>query len=301
METLEQSQRRLDAFDELGGIVRTMKALAGASIRQYERAVESLAVYSRTVELGLYVALQEGTLSGTSAPPETGPVAAVVFGSDHGLCGRFNEDLAEHAQRRLVALGLPSPPRVLAVGSRVGALLESAGVAVEETMLTPSAAGRITATVREIVLRVDAWHSATENLRLYLLHNRPLSGHRYDPTASQLLPVDLPRLRRLDGERWPSKRLPTFSMDREQLLSALLGQYFFVSIFRACAESLAAENASRLAAMLAAERNLTEQRDRLLSEFRRRRQEAITAELLDVVTGYEALRTRDLPRDEAQP
>jgi F-type H+-transporting ATPase subunit gamma len=80
-------------------------------------------------------------------------------------------------------------------------------------------------------------------------------------------------------------------MDRQRLLAALR-QYLFVSISRACAESLAAENASRLAAMQAAERSMEERHEELLAEFRRRRQDAITAELQDVVSGYEALRSR---------
>ena len=102
METLEQLRRQLDTADDLGGIVRTMKALAAVSIRQYEAAVRSLADYARTVELGLHVVLRD-----LPAPePAPGrkpaqPIGAIVFGSDHGLCGRFNEDIVQHALEQL--------------------------------------------------------------------------------------------------------------------------------------------------------------------------------------------------------
>jgi len=78
-------------------------------------------------------------------------------------------------------------------------------------------------------------------------------------------------------------------MNRETLLSRLIQQYLFVSLFRACAESLAGENASRIASMQAAERNIKERLLNLQAEFNQRRQTAITEELLDVVSGFEAL------------
>jgi F-type H+-transporting ATPase subunit gamma len=83
--------------------------------------------------------------------------------------------------------------------------------------------------------------------------------------------------------------LPLFSMDRDQLFSALIRQYLFVSLFRACAESLASENASRLAAMQGAERNIEERLEELQTQFHQQRQMTITEELLDIVAGFEAL------------
>jgi F-type H+-transporting ATPase subunit gamma len=77
-------------------------------------------------------------------------------------------------------------------------------------------------------------------------------------------------------------------MQRETLLGRLVQQYLFVLVFRACAESQASEHASRLAAMQAAQRNLDERLDDVNMTYRRARQDAITAELLDVVAGFEA-------------
>jgi len=287
VESLEQLRRRIEAFDDLAGIVRTMKSLAAVGVRQYERAAQSLAVYYRTVELGLYVVLRD--LPPQPSRHEPHELAAVVFGSDHGLCGRFNEDMANYARERLEeAAGAGERPRLLAVGARVARWLESAGLSVEEELPVPGSAERITDTVRRILLKVDAWRSEGGSQRLYLFHNRPLSGSRYHATGVQVLPVDVHRFHRLEEERWPSRSLPTYTMERDRLLAALLRQYFFVSIFRASAESLAAENASRLAAMQAAEKNLTDRHEELLGALRRQRQDAITAELLDIVSGYEA-------------
>ena len=78
-------------------------------------------------------------------------------------------------------------------------------------------------------------------------------------------------------------------MDWDALFSALVQQYLFVALYRACAESLASEDASRLAAMQNAERNIKDRLDELHAEYHHQRQNSITAELLDIVAGYEAV------------
>ena len=175
------------------------------------------------------------------------------------------------------------------MGARVASLLEAAGYRLEEIMFVPASAGRITALVRQLLLKIEEWRFAGEIERVFVLYNRPLEFGGSRPTGVQLLPVNLSHFQRLEEKRWPGPTLPMFTMERDRLLASLLRQYFFVSLFRACAESLAAENASRLAAMQAAEKSLSERKEELLCEFRRQRQDAITAELLDVVSGYEAL------------
>jgi F-type H+-transporting ATPase subunit gamma len=294
METLEQLRRRIDTFDDLQGMVRTMKALAAASIHQNEQAVRALSVYWRTVELGLHVVLRDlPTRPARVRLAADAPLAAVVFGSDHGMCGRFNDELATHAAQALAAVRRSGvAPRLLAIGARVSLHLEHRGCDVESTLAVAAGPEHITAVVRRALLAIDAWQ-ADGIERVWLFFNRHVSTAQYEPTMRPLLPVDLARFAALEREPWESRRLPTFSMDRGTLLAALLQQYFFVTVFRACAESLASENGARLVAMQAAEKTLTERGSELDAEFRRRRQDTITAELLDVVSGYEAALSTD--------
>jgi phosphoenolpyruvate synthase/pyruvate phosphate dikinase len=104
-----------------------------------------------------------------------------------------------------------------------------------------------------------------------------------------LLPVDEEWLKRLRAKSWPTRILPTYTMDWDSLFSALIREYLFISLFWAFAESLASENASRLASMQAAEKNIEEQLSELKRQFDPMRQMAITEELLDIVAGFEAL------------
>jgi F-type H+-transporting ATPase subunit gamma len=292
VESLDQLHRQLDSLDELRTIVKTMKALSAASIRQYEQAVVALAGYYRTIERGLHVVLRN-----TSAPPprarresESPRLGAVIFGSDHGLCGRFNEEVTRHALECLDSTAAnPTDRLLLAVGARVSASLAGEGQTTEEDFLVPGSASQITATVQQILLKIDEWREQAGVHHVYLFYNRHCGGSGYHPTGLELLPIDPHRFHRLREERWPSRSLPTFTMDRTALLRRLLNQYLFVSIFRACAESQASEHASRLAAMQSAERNLDERVDEVTMVFRRARQNAITSELLDVVAGFEAI------------
>jgi F-type H+-transporting ATPase subunit gamma len=104
-----------------------------------------------------------------------------------------------------------------------------------------------------------------------------------------LLPLDAQWQQGLAHVRWPVGNLPEVIGGGTTTLRALIREYLFISLFRACAESLASENASRLAAMQRAEKNIDELLEDLNRTFHRLRQSGIDEELFDVVSGFEAL------------
>ena len=124
---------------------------------------------------------------------------------------------------------------------------------------------------------------------IYLFHNRPTSGAVYAPVSQRLLPLDEIWRRKLAELPWPTKSLPEVIGGGTATLRALIREYLFVSLFRACAESLASENASRLAAMQRADKNIDELLEDLNGTFHRLRQSGIDEELFDVISGFEAL------------
>jgi F-type H+-transporting ATPase subunit gamma len=284
-------RRKIDSAGELRSVVRTMKAVAASSIAQYERSVSALAEYSRTVELGLSASFRE--VAAMSAPdaspaaPLAGGTGAVVFGSDQGLVGQFNDAIAEHAVHALA--GLAGPVQVWAVGERVHARLADAGLVAMGMFAVPASVNAITALVGQILLTSDALATQARPAELYLFYNRPGSGAVYTPVTERLLPLDAAWRRKLMQRPWPTHQLPELLGTGTTTLAALIGEYLFVSLFRACAESLASENASRLAAMQRAEKNINELVDDMNASFSRLRQSSIDEELFDVVSGFEAL------------
>ncbi|MCB1756290.1 MAG: F0F1 ATP synthase subunit gamma [Gammaproteobacteria bacterium] len=295
MKSLEQLQKQLGSLEELRTIVKTMKALSAASIRQYEQAVNALDGYYETVESGLQVVLKDLQLPPRSEKDgnRSTSLAAIVFGSDHGLCGRFNEEITCYAREEIdKRTPTADKRRILAIGARAAASLEHDSQTVEEIFLVPGAAVQITATVQQLLLKIDDWREQQGIHTVMLYYNRHSGNQLYQPTSQQLLPFDFQQFQRLREKAWPSRSLPTFSMEQEKLLSQLLRQYLFVSLFRACAESQAGEHASRLAAMQSAQRNLDERLQEVTSIYRRARQNEITAELLDVVAGFESITSK---------
>jgi len=292
METTERLRNRIETAEELESVVRTMKGMAAVGIRQYERAVDSLTEYSRTIELGFQVLLRdrrESLLRVADVPG--GPSASIVFGSDQGMCGSLNREIADHTLQHAKREGIEQRAGwfVAAFGMRVAAEFESVGVPVRQTFPLPSSVAGLSATVEDVLVNVQRWRVEEGVDQITLFHHRPLGGSTYEPQTVQLLPLDLDWLRSLASRDWPTRVLPTFTMAWEDLLDSLIGQQLFMALFRALAESLASENAARLAAMQAAEDNIEERIEELRMQFHQRRQAAITEELLDVVAGFGAL------------
>jgi F-type H+-transporting ATPase subunit gamma len=268
-----------------------MKALAASSIGQYEKSVRGLADYYRTVELGLGVCFRGSEPAVETATPkgktDAGPIGAIVFGSDQGLVGQFNDVVAESAIETLASLR--GKPQVWAVGERVHARLADAGLPLMGLFAVPNSVQAIAPLIAQILIESEAHRVEDQDAHVYVFHNRPQSGVVYEPIRQRLLPLDVHWQRNLAKGRWPTGNLPEIVGGGTSTLRALIREYLFISLFRACAESLASENASRLAAMERADRNIDELLEDLQRTFRRLRQSGIDEELFDVISGFEAL------------
>jgi F-type H+-transporting ATPase subunit gamma len=294
METLEALAHQIQSVHDLGSVVKTMKGLAAVNIRQYEQAARALRDYNRSLELGMQILMQRAPHV-LAAPPvgSQGRLATIVLGSDQGLCGQFNARIVSHVSERLRDLaGDSDPPLTLAVGVRAAAELEASRHRIAGCLGLPSSVAEITHQVQELLLGVHRWREERGVGRVWLFHQRPLGGASYKPHSEQVIPLSDDWLRSLRARPWPTRMLPTFTMDWQKLLSSLVRQYLFAAFYRALAESLAAENAARLASMQAAEKNVEERLDRLTEQYHQRRQNAITEEILDVTAGFEVLEHR---------
>lgn len=295
MITLEALQKQIASGEDLSSIVRTMKALAATSVRQYEKAAESLDDYYHTVELGLSVVLSASFEHPVDpALDQRHPVLLFIFGSDHGLAGRFNEQIVSYAledywiENDQAGDELPSNRIIAAVGEQAISRIKAAAIGLAGRFNMPGSISAITPFIQKLLEEIEQWRAREGVQEVLLFYNRPRVGG-FSPQAETLLPVNLARLKKT-RLKWESRSLPTFTMEPERLLSTLLRQYFFVSLYRACALSLAAENTSRLAAMQAAEKNINERLEELKTAYQHERQAAITEELLDIISGFKAVK-----------
>lgn len=299
-------RRQIGSAGDLKSVVRTMKASAASAIGQYERSVAALADYARTVELGLGVCLRSADAGGSTAVApsrhaDDAVVHAVVFGSDQGLVGRFNEVVVEHAMAHLGSSAAKA--QLWAVGERVHARLVDAGLPPVGLFPVPGSVQLVTRLVGQILLQVQVPDSdavgGPHGGTLMLFYNRPTSAG-YEPVSQRLLPLDQSWQRGLARQPWPTQQRPEVLGEAgrtgPQALRAFVREHLFVSLFRASAESLASENASRLAAMQRADRNIGELLTDLGARFHRLRQSGIDEELFDVIAGFDALAPQAAPR-----
>ncbi|MBD3290615.1 F0F1 ATP synthase subunit gamma [candidate division KSB1 bacterium] len=292
MKTLESLKRKLESAEDLQSVVKTMKSLAAVSIRQYEEAVTSLEEYNNAIDLGFEILMKNQTGFMPHLRTESGSsLGAIVFGSEQGMCGQFNEQIAEFASKKIKILQQDPDKRfILTLGPRVSPLLEDEGLSVQENFSFPGSVEEITWSVQQLLLRIEAWRFEKNIERVTIFYNKKKSGSSYKPYMWSILPLDQDWLNQLREKEWKTNQIPFFSMKWDVLLAHLVRQYFFLHLFRAFAESLASENASRLAAMQAAEKNIEEKLGTIRVQYNQQRQSSITSELLDIVSGFEALK-----------
>lgn len=292
MQTLELLGKRISTTQDLQSIVRTMKSLSAVSIHQYEIAEAAAHEYHRTIELGLQIALQAGPSAEPIEADQEECIAILLFGSDLGLCGRFNDQIVDYALEWVTTQqDVGKSFRWLTVGARATARLEARGAEPAATYSLPGSINGLSESVGTILGALDQWREDGIIDRAVIFYNRREELGSSAPRMRRLWPPDPRYLHALSRKPWDSRTLPMFTMDRAALLSALIRQHLFVSIFQAGAESMAAEHAARLSAMQSAERNIAEKLQEMNAEHRRARQNAITAELLDIIAGSEALRS----------
>jgi len=293
VETLEILQRRIAISRGLQSIVRTMKTLSAVTIRRCEHASQSVKSFDETVDLGLQVVLRDPTFAGMAIRASEkaavrGSIGIITVGSDHGLCGRYNNVVAEAALKEIESC-LPEQVTLAAVGARTADLLGGADQLPSVIFATPGSVTGISETTGAILSLIDDWHHDQGIERVRIVHNVQTSENRARPVAMSLLPISPAYLRHQAERPWPSRRLPIYREERDTMLQRLLRQHVFVRVFRAIAEAQVSEHASRLSSMQAAERSIREHLSEMDAEYRMRRQEKITTELLDVVAGATVL------------
>jgi F-type H+-transporting ATPase subunit gamma len=267
-----------------------MKALALSNISLFEHAVLSLNAYVSVIETGLGACFREiGPLSPLfeqRIKARHSSMTAIVFGSDHGLVGQFNDEIAEFAQQQIVASDIPT--QIYAVGERVFHRLVERGLPVSGVFPAPHSVTAITPLIGQILGEQVMRLKPDSSSELRVFYNQPTFGTGYNPASQQILPFDYRLSNQWKSISWPTKALPQVMGSGTSATSALIREFIFVALYRACALSLASENASRLAAMQRADQNIEELTILMKSEYHQLRQREIDEDLFDIISGYES-------------
>ncbi|MBV6271888.1 F0F1 ATP synthase subunit gamma [Alcaligenaceae bacterium CGII-47] len=293
-QTLESLTRRTGTTQTIRNIVHTMKTLSAINAYPYEQAARAINDWHDTVLDGL-----QAFIKMYGIPDQTVGINVlrliVVFGSDQGLCGSYNEAVA---MELVQAPWIGEDHLIFCVGAQMEDAIRGVGLDVEATLMTPASVEGVSRLVGELIARIDAVHTDKKrDITVTLAFTERAEHGRQAVVVRQVIPLAAERLERLSQRPWTSHSLPHFDMTRVAVFAALLRNDLFASLFGASAEALVTENAARLARMQQAERSIDERLTELALATHTTRQSAITEELLDVIAGFEALKPQHVDRD----
>ncbi|MDZ7834437.1 MAG: FoF1 ATP synthase subunit gamma [Alkalibacterium sp.] len=285
MQGLQGIKKSIDSAENLRAIVSTMKAHASANINQFQNAAKASMEYRKVLDMSLFIVLSEEEEMVTSEKIQKGNILHIVFGSDYGLAGRINERISSFA---LQQISQNADDKVIVIGQQVFQRLKD-DVTISKTFMQPQSTDIIFSMVNKLLVQIDDIRNEIPIEKIVLYYNKPHDTSIFAEDTELLFPIDLVELSK-NKVQWESKGLPTYFVEKQEIISDLIRQYFFITLYRTFCFSLASENASRLASMQSAEKNIDNQLEELNDLYRRERQNSITEELNDIVSGFKAIR-----------
>lgn len=305
MQTLEGLKRRIKTTTSLKDIVSSMKTLSMVSVGQYEKSTRALKQYSESIELSLLALIKGRSIPTAIHQKLKEKIVVIVLGSDQGLVGRFNKSIANFTMENLKQNGIDINDVDFIVGGKsLSSKILSLGYDINTLFTMPSSVKAMITVAKKIVLKLWDIQSKQQNgdkdfsfsnqqLKVYIFYNSKNEHSVIVQNMMQLLPVDTNFLKNLSQKKWPTKNIPIYAQrSRRTLFSIFMRQLLFANIYKAVAQSLAAEHFTRMISMQNAEKNIDEHLEQMNLEYQQRRQTEITNELLDVVVGAEVLKTK---------
>lgn len=290
METLDNLKKTLDTSKSIKQVVSTMKALSGANIKKYEKIVKILYTYKSNVELALQaimmhndkININELEFIGQSKNKKANNLV-VIFGSNQGLCGRFNDKIANFVVDDIDNI---DNNKIIVVGERLSMLLSNTKLKIFKTIPVPNSIENISNTIYELLAVIEKEIEEKTVNKVFLYYTANDDTMNGTLTKTRLIPIDKKILENAQKKVWPTNNIPYWQIDTKTLAVDLLKQYIFVGLNDALVNSIASEQKNRLLTLQNAENNINDLIRTKNLEYNQKRQSTITNELLDVVTGY---------------
>jgi F-type H+-transporting ATPase subunit gamma len=174
MQSIESIRKNIKSAKDLRDIVKTMRTLAAVNIHHFEQAVRSLGDYYRSVEMGFQVVLKGGAVSALEQGSAKGGTYYIVFGTDQGLCGGFNDQIADYAFNEISnQTGHAEDDILVCIGERALANIEARKLKVSDVYPLPGALSGITLSVQQIVINITDLQMKGKIDSVALFHNKP--------------------------------------------------------------------------------------------------------------------------------
>ena len=296
MPSLKDLRNRISSVKATRKITKAMQMVAAAKLRRAQEAATAARPYAECMDAVL-AALGQSVNRDTASPLLVGTGRdqthlLIVMTAERGLCGGFNSNIAKLARadaQRLLSEG--KTVKILTVG-RKGAdnLRRDLGRNIIERLDLRGVRQLGFANAEEIAHKVLAMFEAGEFDVATLYFSEFKSVIAQKPTALQLIPAKLPEgSADADGKAGAGQAIVEYEPDEDAILGYLLTRNISTQIFRGLLENAASEQGARMSAMDSATRNAGEMINKLTVKYNRQRQANITKELIEIISGAEAL------------
>jgi F-type H+-transporting ATPase subunit gamma len=297
MPNLKDLKIRIDSVKSTQKITSAMKMVAAAKLRKAQMSAESARPYAERMEA--MVGALAKSFDGVQGAPELlagngkdEKHLIVLVSSDRGLCGGFNANIGRFARNKIAELQQAGKSvKVLCLGRKGrDQVRRQFGDTILETMEDLTKNGAQYTDADAIALRIRTMFEEGEIDVCTVVYNKFVSAITQEVTPLQVIPFQLEEVDSNEEEQDDElKALYEYEPSEEDILEELLPRNLSVQIFRAMLESFASEQGARMAAMDNATRNAGDMIDNLTLTYNRARQAAITSELIEIISGAEAL------------
>lgn len=275
MEQLARLEDRIESLKGLQDLLSAIKAMAAARVQLAQTALDSVTSYAEVVERSISEAASMKTAEHveSSGSADARNSILVILCSEHGFCGAFNRLVLERARKELCR-----GEAAAIVGQRGAAIASGHEIAPAWTLPMATQMEGVLATARSVATKLEE----KDGIRLVFARHR--GGTRFEVEVRQILP---PRPELFEPQ-WKC-RAPLHHLEPGRLIHTLIVELLLAELTLALTESFASENAARLQVMQAANQSIEDKLMRLTRTSQQLRQDEITSELLEIVTGSEAV------------
>ncbi len=293
MANLKEIKRKITSVKNTQKTTNAMKLVSSAKLKRTEELAKQSKVYAAKIteminEIAANIA-QQGDVDNVffKQVPNPKVVDLVFVTADKGLCGGFNSQTIKHVNTLLQEFkGADVKVRLRAIGKKGISYYRFNGIDMVQEINDLSAAPTY-ARAAEFINEVIEDYLRGDTDKIVVVHNGHVNMITQEIRQEQLVPVDASALVQ---EAASSSDLEIEPDDDDTLLEALVRRYLEYSMYYALVDSLAAEHSARMQAMDAATNNAKEMADNLTIKYNKARQEAITTELIEIISGMESMK-----------
>ena len=293
MPNLKELKNRISSVKSTRKITSAMKMVAASKLRRAQELAESSRVYADS--LSFILSSLAGNTKNSSDLPEilTGRENSkisllIINSSDRGLCGGFNSNLFRNAKKWISdQQGQGKSVKIMTVGKKASSFYKKTDLDIVASFEDLNSNDRQLQVSEEIKNKIMELFKSNEIDEVSILFNKFVSAISQEPTYQSLIPLSNEETSEDESEA--NNAIFEFEPDKNELLEYLVPRNFLTQIYRSVLESSASEHAARMTSMDNATRNAGDMIDRLTLTYNRTRQAFITKDLIEIISGAEAV------------